>query len=107
MTTVHWITIALAAVITYSIRASFLVVARRMTQLPHAVRTVLRMIPAAALSAITIPALVRPDGVAFDPVNSMTLGGVVAVVVSLWRRNIGLSLGAGLVVVVLTRPLFG
>ena len=107
MTGPQLLTIVLAGVVTYAIRASFLTVAGRMTELPRPVRTVLRMIPAAALSAITLPGLLRPDGTAFDPVNSITLGGIVAVLVSLWRRNIGLSLAAGLVVVVATRPLLG
>lgn len=107
MTVRDLVTIVLAGIITYAIRASFLLFAGRMTQLPRRVRLVLRMIPAAALSAITVPALLRPDGGAFDPVNSIVLGGVAAVAVSLWRRSIGLSLAAGLVVVVVTRPFVG
>ena len=107
MTVTQVLTIVLAGAVTYGIRASFLLFAGRMSEPARTVRVVLRMIPAAALSAITLPGLLRPDGAAFDPVNSVTLGGIVAVLVSLWKRNIGLSLVAGLVVVIATRPLFG
>ena len=107
MTSVQLLAIVLAGVLTYAIRASFLAVAGRMRELPRTVTTVLRMIPAAALAALVLPGLLRPDAGAFDPVNSITAGGIVAVLVSVWRRNIGLSLAAGLVVVVVTRPLLG
>lgn len=107
MTAVQLVAIVLAGLLTYAIRASFLVVAGRMTALPPIVSTVLRMIPAAALAALVLPGLLRPDGGAFDPVNSVAAGGVAAVLVSLWKRNIGLSLAVGLAVVLATRPLLG
>lgn len=107
MTGAHLFAIALAGVLTYAIRSSFLVFATRMTELPPIVTTILRMIPSAALAALVMPGLLRPEGAGFDPVNSIAVGGVAAVLVSLWKRNIGLSLAAGLVVVVATQPLFG
>ncbi len=107
MTATQLLAIALAGVLTYAIRASFLVFAGRMTELPPTVTTVLRMIPAAALAALVLPGLVRPDAGAFDPVNSIAVGGVAAVLMSLWKRSIGLSLAVGLVVVVATRPFLG
>ena len=107
MTRAQFTAVLLAGVLTYAIRASFLVVAGRMTQLPHTVTTVLRMIPAAALAALVLPGLLRPDAGGFDPVTSLTAGGLAAVLVSLWKHNIGLSLAVGLVVVVATRPFLG
>lgn len=107
MTGAQLLAIALAGALTYAIRASFLVVATRMTELPHAVTTVLRMIPAAALSALVFPGLLRPDAGGFDPVSSIVAGGIAAVLVSLWRRSIGLSLAVGLAVVMVTRPFLG
>lgn len=107
MTGDQLLTIALAGVLTYVIRASFLAVAGSMRDLPPVATTMLRMIPAAALSAIVLPGLLRPDGAGFDPLNAIAVGGVVAVVVSVWRRSIGLSLLAGLVVVAAARPLLG
>ena len=107
MTRAQLVVVALAGVLTYAIRASFLVVADRMTQLPHTVVTVLRMIPAAALAALVLPGLVRPDAAGFDPLNSIAAGGVAAVLVSLRTRSIAWSLAAGLVVVLVARPFLG
>ena len=107
MTAVQLVAIILAGLLTYAIRASFLVVAGRMTQLPAIVATVLRMIPAAALAALVLPGLLRPDAGGVDPINSIAAGGVAAVLVSLWKRNIGLSLAAGMAVVLATQPLLG
>lgn len=107
MTAAQLLAIVLAGVLTYAIRASFLVFAGRMTELPATVTIVLRMIPAAALAALVLPGLLRPDAGGFDPVNSIAAGGIAAVLMSLWKRNIGLSLAVGLVVVVATRPLLG
>lgn len=107
MTALQLATIVLAGVLTYAIRSSFLVVAGRMTSLPPVVMTVLRMIPAAALAALVLPSLLRPDAGAFDPINSVTAGGLAAVLVSLWRRSIGLSLAVGLAVVLATQPFLG
>lgn len=107
MTSTDLLVIVLAGVLTYGIRVSFLAFAGRMTELPPTVTTVLRMIPAAALAALVLPGLLRPDAGAFDPVNSIAAGGVAAVLTALWKQNIGLSLAVGLAVVMLTRPFLG
>ena len=107
MTRSQLLVVVLAGMLTYAIRASFLVVAHRMTALPHVVVTVLRMIPAAALAALVLPGLLRPDAGGLDPVNSIAAGGLAAVLVSLRTRSIALPLAAGLAVVVATRPFLG
>lgn len=107
MTPAQFLAILLAGVLTYAIRASFLVFAGHMTELPRTVTIVLRMIPAAALAALVLPGLLRPDAAGFDPVNSIAAGGLAAVLVSLWKRSIALSLAVGLVVVIVTRPFLG
>jgi branched-subunit amino acid transport protein len=107
MTAAQLLVVVLAGALTYGIRVSFLLFAGRMTELPQTVVTVLRMIPAAALAALVFPGLLRPDAAAFDPVNSIAAGGLAAVLTSLWKRNIGLSLAVGLAVVVATRPFLG
>lgn len=107
MTPVQLLTIVLAGVLTYAIRVSFLLFAGRMTQLPPTVATVLRMIPAAALSALVFPGLLRPDAAGFDPINSIAAGGLAAVLAAMWKRNIGLSLTVGFAVVLATQPLLG
>lgn len=107
MTAAQLLAIVLAGVLTYAIRASFLLFAGRMRQLPPTLTTVLRMIPAAALAALVFPGLLRPEAGGFDPINSIAAGGLAAVLASVWKRNIGLSLAVGLVVVVATQPFLG
>lgn len=107
MTPVQLAVIVLAGAVTYAIRASFLAAAARMVELPPTVGVVLRMIPPAALAALVVPVLLRPEGAGLDPLNAVMAGGIVAVLVSLWRRDIGLSLAAGFAVVLATQPLLG
>jgi branched-subunit amino acid transport protein len=55
-----WTAILLAGVGTFLMRASFLLAAHRMAEVPEGVQRVLRQIPPAALAAIVVPALLRP-----------------------------------------------
>lgn len=57
-----WTAIVLAGVGTFAMRASFLVVAHRLAEVPEGVQRVLRQIPPAALAALVVPAFLRPDG---------------------------------------------
>lgn len=57
-----WTAIVLAGIGTFLMRASFLLVAHRMAEVPEGVRRVLRQIPPAALAALVVPAFLRPDG---------------------------------------------
>lgn len=100
-TTQVWVVIALGAIGTYSIRASFLLLADRMAALPQSVRTALRMIPAAALAALVAPGLLRPgdDGL-FEPFNPRAIAGLVALVVAWWTKNVLATIVVGLVVIV-------
>lgn len=95
-----WIAIVLAGIGTYALRASFLVFARRLVDLPPLAARVLRQIPPAVLAALVVPALVRPDG-AFDLWQPRLLAGLVAALVSWRTRNIALTLVAGMGVLLL------
>lgn len=99
MTPERWAVVVVAGVVTYLVRASFLVVAERMVELPERVQVVLRMIPAAAMAAIVLPALLRPDGAGYEPLTPLMVAAVVTAVVARWRHDVGLALGAGLLVV--------
>lgn len=94
-----WLTILVAAVGTYALRASFLALADRLVDLPEAVERVLRQIPPAVLAALTVPALVRPEG-SFDLWQPELLAGVLAAIVSWRTRNIALTLVVGMGVLV-------
>lgn len=82
---------------TLLIRASFLVFAERMADVPEHVRTVLRMIPAAALAALTAPALLRPDG-AWEPLGPTAFAGLAAAIVAFRFRSVIATLGVGFAV---------
>lgn len=106
MTGGQLLVIAIAGALTYAIRASFLTFAGKLAEVPPVANQVLRMIPPAALAALTVPALLRPD-VAFEPVSSLVAGGIAAALVAWWRRDLFSPLVVGIVVVVATRPFLG
>ena len=90
-----WATIICAAAGTFAVRASFLVIAHRLTAIPPVVRRSLRMIPAAALSGLILPALIRPDGV-LDIWQPRAFVGALAAYIG-WRTgNVILTLVIGM-----------
>lgn len=99
--TEFWIAIALSGLVTYGARAAFLLFAHRLTDVPVAVREVLRMIPSAVLAALAVPALLRPDGAdtALQWVSPELLAGIVAGLVAWRTRNLFATIAVGLVAV--------
>jgi branched-subunit amino acid transport protein len=94
-----WVTIIVAGAGTYAMRASFLAFAHRMAHVPPAVARILRQIPPAALAAIVVPAMVRPEG-QVELLNPRLLAGLLAALVAWRTRNVGLTLVAGMVILV-------
>lgn len=90
-----WVVILVAGAGTYSMRASFLAVAHRMATVPAGVTRILRQIPPAALAAIILPALVRPEG-HLDLLQPQLLAGAVAALIAWRTRNVGLTLIVGM-----------
>jgi branched-subunit amino acid transport protein len=90
-----WTTILLAGLGTYAMRASFLAVAHRMVHVPPRVHRILRQIPPAALSALVVPAVVRPDGY-LDLLQARVPAAVLAAVVAWRTRNVALTLVVGM-----------
>jgi branched-subunit amino acid transport protein len=101
-----WIVIVVAGITTFAIRGSFLLVATRLAALPDHIRELLRMIPAAALAALAVPALLRTDGelVVLGP---RPLAGLVALGVAWWTRSVAATIAVGLIAVVGFELLFG
>ena len=95
-----WVAIILSGIGTYAMRASFLVFAHRLADVPPSVQRLLRQIPPAALAAIVVPALLRPEG-SLDLWQPRFLAGVVAAIVAWKTRNIALTLGVGIGLVML------
>ncbi len=99
-----WVAIVLAGVGTYALRASFLSLAGRLTDLPPLATRVLRQIPPAVLAALVVPALVRPEG-SLDLWQPELLAGAVAFLVSWRTRNVALTLVVGMGVLVALQQL--
>jgi branched-subunit amino acid transport protein len=93
-----WVAIVLAGIGTYGMRASFLVFAHRLADVPPGVQRLLRQIPPAALAALVLPALARPEG-QLDLWQPRLLAGLVAGLVAWRTKNIALTLVVGLGIV--------
>lgn len=93
-----WVAIILSGVGTYAMRASFLVFAHRLADVPPGIQRLLRQIPPAALAAIVFPALLAPEG-DFDLWQPRFVAGVVAALVAWRTKNIALTLVVGLGIV--------
>lgn len=95
-----WIVIVAGGLLTFAVRASFIAFADRLTGLPPVVTEALRMIPAAALAALVVPAVLRTDG-SFDLVSARALAGAIAAVIAFTTKNVILTMVVGLVAVFL------
>jgi branched-subunit amino acid transport protein len=100
MTSRIWTAIVLAGIGTFAMRASFLVFAHRLADVPPGVQRLLRQIPPAALASIVVPALLRPE-TQIDLWQPRFVAGVVAAVVAWRTRNIALTLVVGIGLVML------
>jgi branched-subunit amino acid transport protein len=99
-----WLAIVFAGIGTFAMRASFLAFADRLADVPPTVQRLLRQIPPAALAAIVLPALVRPEGT-FDLTQPRFVAGMVAALVAWRTRNIALTLAVGIGIVMLLEAL--
>lgn len=93
-----WATVFLAGVGTFAMRASFLVAARHLVDVPPAVTRILRQIPPAALASLVLPALLRPGG-EFGLLQARLAAGLVAAVVAWKTRSTGITLVVGMALV--------
>jgi branched-subunit amino acid transport protein len=82
-----WLIIAGVAVVTFLLRASFLLFADP-HKFPHAFRQALTFVPPAVLAAIVAPGLLMPQG-AFDPTsaNPRWIAGLAAIAVAARTRH--------------------
>ena len=94
----------LAGIGTYAMRASFLVFAHRLADVPFGVQRLLRQIPPAALAAIVLPAFIRPEG-QLDLMQPRFIAGAAAALVAWKSRNIALTLLVGMAVLMIIEAL--
>ena len=91
-----WLTIIGMGIVTYAIRLSPIVLLERV-ELPRLVLRALRFVPAAVLSAIIFPELLRHSGaidISFH--NARLLAGVLAALIAWRTRNVLLTIAIGM-----------
>jgi branched-subunit amino acid transport protein len=93
-----WAAILLAGVGTFLMRASFLLAAHKLADVPEGVRRVLRQIPPAALAALVVPAFLRPEH-ELDLWQPELAAGLLAAAVCWRTKSIAATLGVGMVAV--------
>jgi branched-subunit amino acid transport protein len=92
-----WLLIIAAGLVTFALRASFIVLWERIAVPPWFQRA-LRFVPVAVLSAIIWPELlVRDGGLSISPYNVRLLAGMLAFIVAWRTRNVFVTIGAGMV----------
>lgn len=94
-----WVAVILGGIGTFSMRASFLMAAHRMADVPPVVQRILRQIPPAALASLVVPAFLRPDG-HFELWTAELAAGAVAALVAWRTRNSILTLVVGMAVLI-------
>lgn len=97
-----WVAIVAAGIGTFLMRASFLLLAHRMAEVPEGVRRVLRQIPPAALAALVVPAFLRP-GDELDLWQPELAAGALAALVCWRTRSTVATLVVGMGAVFLLR----
>ncbi len=102
-----WLTMAIAGVLTYAIRLSFIALMGRIT-VPDWFRRALRFVPAAVLSAIIVPGLFERGGAMdFTLRNPQIWAGIIAIVVAWFSRNVLLTIAAGMAALLALQLLLG
>jgi branched-subunit amino acid transport protein len=94
---VLWLTLLGMGLVTYAIRLGPILALERMP-MPPRLRQALRFVPAAVLSAISLPELLRPGGTLdLSTGNDRLLAGILATAVAWFTRNVLLTIGLGMV----------
>lgn len=96
-----WLVILLGGLLTYAMRLSFIYLMEKI-EFPEWLRNSLRLVPPAVLSAIVFPELLVENGqVNLTLDNNRLIAGIVAILVAWRTRNTLLTIGAGMVVLLL------
>ncbi len=100
-----WITLAVAGLLTYLIRLSFIALLGKWTP-PEWVSRALRFVPPAVLTAIIFPEVLIRDG-QLAPANPRLLAGVVAALVAWRTKNVVLTIVVGMAALITIQILLG
>ena len=102
-----WLLILGMTAITFAIRYSLF--AWPSLRFPPLVRQALHYVPIAVLSAIVLPAMLMPAGQGWQvsPENAYLLGGLAAIAIAAFTRNLLATIGGGLLAFFLLRWALG
>ena len=102
-----WLVMALAGLLTYGIRLSFILLLERVA-MPVWFQRALRFVPAAVLSAIIVPGLFdRAGTMDFSARNPQIWAGVLAIAVAWRTRNVLATIAAGIAALLVLQFLLG
>jgi branched-subunit amino acid transport protein len=100
-----WLIILLGGLLTYAMRLSFIYLMDKI-EFPEWLRNSLRLVPPAVLSAIIFPELLVVNGqVNLTLDNNRMIAGIMAILVAWRTRNTLLTIGAGMVVLLLLQAI--
>ena len=93
----NWLLILMMAVVTFAIRYTLFARANSI-ELPPKLEKALKFSAPCVLTAIWVPAILMPDGdLAIHLDNPYLLGGIIAIAVALWKKNILLTIVSSMV----------
>jgi branched-subunit amino acid transport protein len=93
-----WLVMVAGGIATFLTRLSFIAFEGRVS-VPRWFRAMLPFVPVATLTALVVPALLRPGGTwNLSPANPRLVAGVVAVLVAALSRNVLLTILIGFAV---------
>ncbi len=98
-----WLTMAVAGLLTFLIRFSFMGLLARW-QPPSWIKRALRFVPPAVLAAIVLPELLVKDGM-FTPMSPRLLAAIAAGAVAFLSRKAVLAILAGMAVLLVLQAL--
>jgi len=101
-----WLTIVVAGLLTYAQRLSLIALWEKL-QLPPVLERALRFVPVAVLVALIVPDLLQPPPAgAAVPLNPRLPAGLLAAAVAWYTRNVTLTIGAGMLALLVLSLLF-
>ena len=102
-----WLIIITAGLVTFAVRLSFIALLGKMN-LPVLLERGLRYVPVAVLPALIVPALFFQQGqLALSWGNERLVAGLVAIIVSVYTKNMLLTIGAGMLMLWGLQFIFG
>ncbi|MBX2839781.1 MAG: AzlD domain-containing protein [Gammaproteobacteria bacterium] len=97
-----WLIVGMV-IVTFGVRYPVMVLSSRI-KFPPAIESALKFVPVAVLTAISVPILLKPDGVWWVSIsNEYLVAGIVSIVIAAVSRNLLLTIGCGMVLFLVLR----